>query len=681
MMITRLGAWVLRLSLPGLAAIAIMLAAAAQSAHVSRQADRVALVFFAGAVAIWLIVVASNRVAIPAQLDQPAPLVARRTSPISRRHAASILGLALLSFLLSTDNTFTQENVLPWLLSIAVFLHVFWEPQKSWGEWRASLREHLATAQAFWSGGMKVSPRALLLVSILLLSGFSYFHDLDDVPAEMTSDHAEKILDVNDVLTGARPIFFERNTGREPLQFYLTAAFVELGNHRLDYMALKLVTSMIGVLVVLGTFFLARELFDDDVAYLAAALVAIGSWPLAISRIGLRYPLTPVFVAPMLLFLFRALKYQRRNDFLMAGLFLGIGLYGYSTFRMALPLAAILLALRFVAGTRMERSQSTRYLTNSLLLFAFALTVFIPLLRYSVDQPKTFWYRTLTRISGTERPLGANPAQTLASNVVNTALMFNWRGDEGWPAAIPGEPVLDHISGGLFLLGMAYASYRLMRYRERTYLFVLICLAVMLLPSTLSLAFPNENPSTVRSSGAIPFVFIIAALPLAWLGRALRESLGHVAGVACIALILAVTTGANYMRYFHDYDLSYRQSSWNTTEVAEAIRAFVNSVGDYDHAWLLSYPHWVDTRNVAINAGRIGWDPLLSNAELARDWAEDGANKMFVLNPSDRGNLAKLQEFFPDGKLREYHSRAPGRDFYVYYVSGNIAPSVPPATR
>ena len=55
------------------------------------------------------------------------------------------------------------------------------------------------------------------------------FADLATVPAEMVSDHAEKLLDVVDILNGNYSIFFPRNTGREALQFYLIDCKTALG--------------------------------------------------------------------------------------------------------------------------------------------------------------------------------------------------------------------------------------------------------------------------------------------------------------------------------------------------------------------------------------------------------------------------------------------------------------------
>jgi hypothetical protein len=491
----------------------------------------------------------------------------------------------------------------------------------------------------------------------------------------MDSDHAEKVLDVNDVVNnGLRPIFFERNTGREPLEFYMIAALVEFGEHPIDHMALKLVTATMGFLVIPGTLLLARELFDEDVAFLAAVLVAIGKWPITIARMGLRFPFTPVLIAPMVYFLIRALKYQRRNDFLMMGLFLGAGMFGYNAFRMAPVLVVAFLGLWLLMG-KVTRPELPRFVGNSLLAVALSVIIFVPLLRYSVGRPESFWYRVLTRVSSEEQALPANVAGVLAQNLANAGAMFNWTGDEAWPNSIPGDPALDYVSGGLFLLGIAYALNRLARFRERSFAFLLLGLVVMLLPTALAVAFPNENPSNVRAGGAIPFVFIVVALPIAWIFRSVKASWSSLAAGALVVLLLAVIARVNYVRYFRDFNQSYQERSWNSEQVAHVIRGFAHTVGDFDHAYIMLYPHWIDTRNVAINMGKIGWNQTLPNADAAEAQKLDGMNKLFVLNVQDQENLVRLQEIFPNGQLRTFHARTPGHDFIVWYVPGTIAPN------
>ncbi len=658
-----------------LALVAILVAAYAQFSHTFAHNDSRALILFVIALAIFAAALYFHRVAIFTRLDETAPLqkFGRR---VSTSLQISVFVAAALTFLLSGDNEFNSDNVLAWIVSIAIFLYTFWEPQKSWNEWRGWARARVESAREFGANGFRVSSRAVLFSAIILAAVFFYYYNLEGVPAEMDSDHAEKLLDVNDIVVrGLRPIFFERNTGREPLQFYLTASYIWLTGQRIDHMALKTITALMGVLVVVGSFFLVRELFEDDVAFLAAALIAVSKWPVTIARMGLRFPFTPVIIAPFVFFLFRAFKQNSRNDFLMAGFFLGAGLLGYNAFRLA-PLLAVVFVILWAFTHKIDRAERSRWVMNFGLMAALAAVVFMPVFRYAVNNPDKFWYRALTRVSSTETEIQGNPLPILASNVWNAALMFNWTGDEAWPNAIPGDPALDYFSGGIFLLGVMYALYRLVRHREWAYAFVIAGVLVMQLPSSLALAFPRENPSVVRASGAIPFVFMIAALPIAWIARVTREALGREAMALVVVLLFGMIARTNFLRYFRDFDLNYRTSSWNSSEVAAEIRAFAETVGDYDHAYIMLYPHWIDTRNVAINMGRLGWDQTIATADDLEQMASDPSNKLIVLNIGDEKNLTRLVEIFPSAQMRVYHSRTPTRDFILLYVPGSAAPGV-----
>ncbi|MEW5721398.1 MAG: hypothetical protein AB1817_22415, partial [Chloroflexota bacterium] len=237
-------------SQPALALAAILFAAAAQNLHVYRQMDPAAIFLFGAAVCVWLFALFSTRAAIGTRLNATAP-VEEKPRALSRTFVVSAFALAVLTFLFSTGNEFTPDNVLAWFLSVAVFFYAFWIPGKTWEEWRAWLAARAGSAREILAQGARVSPQIIALLGVTLLGVFFYYHDLDLTPVEMDSDHAEKLLDVNDIVNGGRtPIFFERNTGREPMQFYLTAAFVNLTQHPIDHMSLKLITALMGVLVI-----------------------------------------------------------------------------------------------------------------------------------------------------------------------------------------------------------------------------------------------------------------------------------------------------------------------------------------------------------------------------------------------------------------------------------------------
>jgi 4-amino-4-deoxy-L-arabinose transferase-like glycosyltransferase len=101
-----------------------------------------------------------------------------------------------------------------------------------------------------------------------------------------------------------------------------------------SFFSLKLGTVLLGILTIPFVYMLGREVGNKRVALFALFLFGIAYWPNVISRIGLRFPLYPLFLAPTLLFLIRGLRTRNRNDFILCGIFLGFGLHGYSPFRI-----------------------------------------------------------------------------------------------------------------------------------------------------------------------------------------------------------------------------------------------------------------------------------------------------------------------------------------------------------
>jgi hypothetical protein len=524
----------------------------------------------------------------------------------------------------------------------------------------------------------------LLLVALLAvtaLGAFFRFYLLDAIPAEMTSDHAEKLRDVHDVLHGWRPIFFPRNTGREGLQFYLTSAIIRFTALAEGHHALKVGTAFFGAITVPLTYFLGRELYGKLAGFYAAALIAISHWHVAISRVGLRFPFTAAFTAPALAFLFRALRENRRNDWLAAGLILGIGLHTYTAMRAVPLLFAILVLVKVVADVlvvvRSEHageasSLSISFWRNVVLCSTLALLGFLPLLRYMTEAPHLFWYRTASRAQGALSPSAL--WATFWSNVKNALLMFNYRGDVVPANTIPGSPQLDTVTGALFLLGAAYLLWRGIACRDRRAVYLLASFGALLLPSILSLAYPEENPSAVRAGGAIPVVMLMAALPLALMtvganerrdGRARRLILLLPAGL----LLLAVALNADW--YFNRYRQQELAASWNATEMGIVARAFAEDGGSLSDVYHVAFPHWVDTRNIGINAGQVTWENAVLDLEDIAYHALDPAPKLYLVHPQDDEAVRRLQQQYPAGHLDRYDSPRPGKDFLVFRVGGS----------
>ena len=130
--------------------------------------------------------------------------------------------------------------------------------------------------------------------------------------------------------------------------------------------------------------------------------------------------------------------------------------------------------------------------------------VFLPLYKYATEPDNIFWYRSFSRLGTTEQSIDGSLIVIFLKNTWNGLRMFNWLGDDVWVNTIPGKPALDFISGALFIFGVAFLLLRLILRRDRVVGLLLLAVPILLLPSILSFAFPDENPSVVRAGGAKP---------------------------------------------------------------------------------------------------------------------------------------------------------------------------------
>lgn len=629
---------------------------------------------------------------------EPVGQAAEARAPRRMVQTGIVLLLAVLAWATFGGNRFTALNLSLWLASIGVFIGTFAEgPRLDWGNWRRGLA---------WSPdfSFRLSWPALALVAIVVLGAFFRFHQLEQTPAEMTSDHAEELLDVWDVMHGQWRIFFPRNTGRELLQFYATAASTTVLGIPLNHLALKIPMAAFGVLTIPWAYLLGKQLFNREVGLLAAALTAMSQWATAIDRIGLRFPLDAAFVTPTLYFLVKAFERNRRNDWLLCGLFLGAGLHTYTPFRIMPFLLVALLAIKLafdLARVRLpplvERGEpdepapeetsalSLSFWKNVALAAGATFLVFLPLGRYMQEFPQSFWFRALSRVGEVERPIPGNALVIFADNVKNAMLMFNYRGDQVAINTVPGSPVLDMISGALFVLGMTYLLWRVLKHRERRGVYMLTMLFFLLLPSTTSIAFPAENPGVGRTGGAIPIVMIIVASASYVAAQGLHRGVGDLAPGApriraivsggMIGLLLIPAVRLNYDWYFIRYDTQWRNTGWNTTEMGAVVHGFATSIGDLGHAFHVPYPHWADTRAIGINAGDPAWENALQldrpeGVQRLREQAADRASKLYIVHPSDRASLDLLRRTYPNGLPKLYQSARPNRDFWIFLAPG-----------
>lgn len=602
-----------------------------------------------------------------------------RPSNIRIRWGVLIIGIitGAVAFAGFGNGLFNESNMIVWLWSIAAFIWAFMVPGKH------NLRHWLKKAWNFFRQGrwsIQITPWLLLLIAAFAVIVFMRVYRLDAVPSEMVSDQAEKLLDVNDVLNGQFTTYFPRNTGREALQFYWTAAVVKLFDTGVSFMALKIGCVIAGLLTLPFIYLLGKELGNPWVGFLAMFFAGVAYWPNVITRLGLRFPFYPLFVAPTLYYMIRGLRTANRNDFIWAGIALGIGLHGYTSIRI-LP---FLVVLGFVLYLIHRQSEGRRQqaILGLVILGLISLIIFLPLGRYAMDHQELFALRAFTRLSNWEQPLPGPAWQIFLSNLWNSMTMFFWSDGEIWVHSVTFRPALDIASGAMFFAGLVILLVRYVRSRNWTDLFLLLSVPMLMMPSILSLAFPAENPSLNRSGGAIVPVFLIMALALEGFLRSVKNWFSNpkigfaAAGLVAVAM-MGWATLQNYDLVFNQYAPNYTLSTWNTSEMGKLMRSFADTYGTRDSAWLVGYPYWVDSRLVGINAGFPDKDYAIF-ADHFEDTLSDPHAKMFLLNLQDTEGIAKLKALYPQGLMWRYQSKVEGKDFFVFQVPPILVEEIQP---
>ncbi len=573
--------------------------------------------------------------------------------------------LSAMAFLYSTGNRFQLMTLLCWGAAIAAILAALWEGDIQIRPAFAAIRSWLRPA--YWRRWLR--PWNLIVLGAFAVAAYFRFHHLVEIPPEMWSDQAEKLLDVRDVLNGTYSIFFLRNTGREPLQFYIAAGTARLLGTGISYTTLKIGTTLAGYVTLIYLYLFAKEYAGRRAALVGVLLAGMAFWPNIISRVGLRFPFYPLFVAPALYHLFKGLRLRQRNHVLISGVYAGIGLYGYSPARV-IPLAMTAAVALFILHESHGRDW-VNYLSWLVGAGLIAFVIFVPLFKSATEMPDLFIYRTLTRISDLERPIAGSPVSIFMSNLGRAVRMFGWDSGQVYVVTITGRPLLDFVSGALFHVGIILLVLRYIRDRDWRDLFMLLSLFILTLPSTLSIAFPNENPAPNRASGALVPVFTIAGMSAAasldwakrsWPGRRGLYPIG--AALAMAGLMCGII---NYQLTMVTYPSRMELYIWNTSEAAEVVDEFVRGQGTYENVHVVSFPHWMDTRLVAIQSGQPGMDYEVLPQDLA-SLRTGGRPQLILLNVGDRASLSRLMALFPTGTYYRYHSKVRGMDFLVYYV-------------
>ncbi|MSQ28659.1 MAG: hypothetical protein EXR51_11080 [Dehalococcoidia bacterium] len=461
---------------------------------------------------------------------------------------------------------------------------------------------------------------------------------LDSLPAGFWFDEATAALEARSIVFDPtfRPVYSDATMSASGYVYLVAVAEWALGQ---TVVAVRLVPALAGALTPMFAWIATRNLLGPFAGVAACGLTAFARWDINFSRIGMQSATTPLLLLFTLTLLLYAIETRRWALFAAFGVALG-GLGWFYTANLAFPLVVALTIplMGRARGLRLkELGRRTMFATLC------ALAVVTPLVAFAIgnfDAVSTH-AKSLSLLQTV--PLDQAPL-AIAGNGIKHLAMFTFAGDENGRHNLPGAPMLDPVTGALFLLGGVAA---LRCWRDPRSVMFLGWTLIMVLPGVLTA--PYEAPQSLRSIGALPGAVVLAALGGWWLWRVLANGKITTRSLAALVTALAVAAFLNLALYFGPQarnDAVWRSFSMAQTivakELAQAGAASLNLASD----------HFVYQPVIRFLSGVAPNELKPSDLPVAGD----GLPVTIYLDPLDRGYYELIKSYYPNSDCHDYRS-------------------------
>lgn len=343
----------------------------------------------------------------------------------------------------------------------------------------------------------KALPILPIIVALLLLASGLRTLELTRLPPGLNTEEIADLTITRAMQQGEIASLYRvrgegADTGREPLYSLLQVPMRFLVGDGL--LNLRILSVWCGVISVALVFALGRRLFGNFAGLVAGAVLALGVWPVLLSRSAVREALLLPLICAALFALARAIHLRRtvEPDLPNTRSFTALGVLtaglAYTHWTGLLMFPFIIAVLGVFILTRQPISR--RVMGASAFAFVVASILGIPYLTYTLrafplSGFSTLWENRPESVSG------------LFSSTLNTLLALGVRGDGLPQHNVGAEPLLGLAALAFGVMGLIVAIDR--RLAPNT-LYVLLALLFGLLPS-------------MWSRGAVDFTSLVIALP------------------------------------------------------------------------------------------------------------------------------------------------------------------------
>lgn len=532
--------------------------------------------------------------------------------------------------------------------------------------------------------------RSIILLFIILGLGLVLrLYRLDSVPPSPSLDEVSIGYNAYSILkTGAdeygykTPILLRAyDDWRPALYVYSVIPFIPIFG--LSAVAVRLPAVIFGVLAILGTYFLVKELMRkiensklpalseaegkiENLALIASGLLAIAPWHIYLSRLGHEVGLGLTLLIWAVFVFIRATRDLRRTHLLLLATFLFVlSLYAYQSEKIVTPLMVIILAFLY-------RDILLKFPKKVLLSGLFGVALIMPLLWATFTSPG------LIRLSATNAFTPDNPwyakhaekyTQAIGNNDVVGHVLYSRRlvplfifssqylahfqpqwlftGDMRESHKVPGVGLLYLWEAPFILFGLLFLFRS--KIEKRTKLVILFWLLIAPIPGAVT----TQAPHAMRSYTFLPMWQVLGALGIVGFANAMSIQRKKLVMVVIFAGFLVLGTLLKfYTQYYLVFPVTQSDSfqyafarSLNSEEFAENNydRIIVSNKDNlYQSYMFYLFFHKIDPvayqAHGGTRSGGYAETHSVGNVEFRPiNWERDRffKNTLFLANPGD----------------------------------------------
>lgn len=498
-----------------------------------------------------------------------------------------------------------------------------------------------------------------IFVLIMVVAVVMRLWRLGDLTPGMHGDEGEAGSDALAIMHGQPAPLFARGWFNQPNMYYWSlVVFMKIFGTGL--VGLRSFVVVCGLVTVVFTYLLGREMFGQRGAIVAGFFMAFQSADLLFSRQEFSNGTTPALFVMAFYFVVRGLRTRRHMDFVWAGFSSGFSLYYFAGGRLVSPV--VLMFLGYLAVTR--RAFLKAYWTH-VVAYVGALTAMImPFVGYYVAYP----------ILGLQYPndrfiwlhhadlavkYGSSDWKVILWRQFQATISILTQGVDVSAMGALSFPIARPIEAVLVVLGLAWAAFR---WRDtRFFLLSLWFWTSVIVGGVLTVDAPNL-PRIMAMLPALPLIMaalldhlagqtsrVMERVPL----RAARWSRGTYAGYAGAAIVgLAIlVAGVQNWYIYVDYYLNTHQNPVVTGQAA-----YVQAEGPKYRYYGMGAPiiYWThgDNRFINPNADGVDAGDISTYLPLIDDGVNGEKAANFLVWPPTYDYLPVLRSYYPEATSR-----------------------------